>query len=579
MASLYKKVINGEPYFYLREMARVDGKPKMVSERYLGSAADIVAAMDRAEAGMVPDRTRHLRFGDVAAVWSLVKDLGVAEVIDEVVGARRSDAGASVGTYLALAALGRLVEPGSKRGFADFWAGTAADRFTRIGVKVLDHRKFWDAMRAVDADALQGISARLAARMIAVFDLDVSSVALDMTNFATYIDTTNDRAPIAQRGKAKQKRTDLRLVGLGMVVTRAGGIPLVWHAYPGNRPDVTQFPTLIEQLKQRYTRLADHTADTASAGGAAVTDWPSMTVVFDAGQNSTANFDYLRESGLRFVGSVPPGDCPDLLALPAADRTTVDRSRFPGLSAIDTHRVVYGQHRRVVLTHSQHLHEDQARSFTGTTLAKVGRQLDDLAATLARGKTRRTRDQLTAEIEKITHGPWVHAVIDWELTGERPADRELTWAVNATKRQALEENIFGKRILITDHDDWPVADVVAGYRSQSEIEFGFRQLKDPHEVSFSPMYHWTDHNIAVHTFTCVLALQLAHLLRLQAHRAGHELSVKALLDTLGGIGETVLIYPSTGGRPKARRMTTETTTDQHALYELFDLNRWAPTPT
>jgi hypothetical protein len=93
------------------------------------------------------------------------------------------------------------------------------------------------------------------------------------------------------------------------------------------------------------------------------------------------------------------------------------------------------------------------------------------------------------------------------------------------------------------------------------------------------MYHWTDHNIAVHTFTCVLALQLAHLLRLQAHRAGHELSVKALLDTLGGIGETVLIYPSTGGRPKARRMTTETTTDQHALYELFDLNRWAPTPT
>ena len=94
MASLYKKVINGKPYFYLREMARVDGKPKMVSERYLGSAADIVAAMDRAEAGMVPDRTRHLRFGDVAAVWSLLTDLGVAEVIDDVIGARRSDAGA-----------------------------------------------------------------------------------------------------------------------------------------------------------------------------------------------------------------------------------------------------------------------------------------------------------------------------------------------------------------------------------------------------------------------------------------------------------------------------------------------------
>ena len=135
--------------------------------------------------------------------------------------------------------------------------------------------------------------------------------------------------------------------------------------------------------------------------------------------------------------------------------------------------------------------------------------------------------------------------------------------------------MFGKRILITDHDDWPVADVVGGYRSQSEIEFGFRQLKDPHEVSFSPMYHWTDHNIAMHTFTCVLALQLAHLLR----RAGHDLSVKALLGILAGIQETVLIYPSTGGRPKARRITTDMTTDQQALHDLFDLHRWAPRPT
>jgi len=566
---LYRKIINGKPYFYLREMARVDGKPKMVSERYLGSAADIVKAMDAAEAGMVPERTRHLAFGDVAAVWSLLTDLDVAAVIDDVVGARRSDAGASVGTYLALAALGRLVAPRSKKAFADWWAGTAGDRFTKISGKVLDHRKFWDAMHTVDADALQDISARLAARMIEGFDLDTSSVALDMTNFATYIDTTNDKAPIAQRGKAKQKRTDLRLVGLGMVVTRAGGIPLVWHASPGNRPDVTQFPTLIEHLTQRYTNLAD-TDDNAG------TIWPSMTVVFDAGQNSTANFEHLRQSGLHYVGSVPPSDCPDLLALPAADRKPVDNKRYPGLTAIDTRREVYGQHRRVVLTHSQTLHEDQARSFTDTTLAKVGRQLDDLAATLARGKTRRTPEQLTTEIEKITHNPWVHAVIDWELTGENPADRRLTWTTNTTKRQALEENIFGKRILITDHDHWTVADVVAGYRSQSEIEFGFRQLKNPHEVSFSPMYHWTENNIAVHTFTCVLALQLAHLLRLKARRAGHDLSVKALLDTLSGIGETVLIYPSTGGRPKARRMTTEMSPDQQALHDLFTLHRWAP---
>lgn len=131
-------------------------------------------------------------------------------------------------------------------------------------------------------------------------------------------------------------------------------------------------------------------------------------------------------------------------------------------------------------------------------------------------------------------------------------------------------------MLITAREDWPLAEVVAAYRSQSEAEFGFRQLKDPHVVSFSPMHHWTDHNIRVHTFTCVLALQIAHLMRRHADQHDLHLSVRELLDTLAGIEETVLIYPSTGGRPKARRMLTETTPTQDRLAEIFDLTRWAP---
>ena len=98
-------------------------------------------------------------------------------------------------------------------------------------------------------------------------------------------------------------------------------------------------------------------------------------------------------------------------------------------------------------------------------------------------------------------------------------------------------------MLITDHDDWPVPEVIAGYQSQSEAEFSFRQMKDPHVVSFSPMRHWTEHNIRVHVFTCVLALQIAHLMRRTAAHAGLRLSVRQLLAQLAGIGETVLITP------------------------------------
>jgi len=568
VASLYKKTINGKPYWYLREMARVDGKPKMVSERYLGSAAEIEALLDAREAAALPDRTRHLAFGDVAAAWALLEELGVIGLIDAAAGPSPAGQPLSTGTYLALAALNRLVAPCSKAAFADWWKTTAADRFTRIPASALDHRRFWDAMHAVTLEQLEQASEATAAAIVQRSGVDVSSVALDMTNFATFIATSNGKALVAQRGKAKQKRTDLRLVGLGLVVTRDGGLPLTWHAYPGDRPDVTQFPDMITQLKTRYQAVCAAAGQPADAAG--------MTVVFDAGQNSEANFAHLAAAGLGYIGSVPASDCPDLTALPASARSIVDNERFGGLTAYDTRRVTYGAGRRTILTHSPELRESQARGFDGTTLAKAGKKLDEMAATLARGKTRRSREKVQAAIEEITRKPWIRRVIRWELAGEQPKDFRLTWHVDPHARQELEEELFGKHVLITGHDDWPAAEVIAGYRSQSEAEFSFRQLKDPHVVSFSPMHHWTDHNIRVHVFTCVLALQLAHLMRHRARQAGLDLPVPELLRQLAAIAETVLIYPSTGGRPKARRMTTELTGHQPKLHEIFDLARWAP---
>lgn len=566
MASLYKKVISGKPYWYLREMGWVDGKPKMVSERYLGTAADIEALLDAREQQMLPERTRHLDFGAVAAVWGLLADLGVAAAIDAEAG-RPPGLPLSPGTYLALAVLNRVVDPCSKRAFADWWRTTAADRFAKIPASALDHRRFWDAFRAVPPDAPGRIEENLALAACARFGLDTSSVALDMTNFATFIDTGNARAPIAQRGKAKQKRSDLRLVGLGLVVTRDGGVPLLSHAYPGNKPGVTQFPDMITTLAARHAALA------AAAGQ----DGTEMTVVFDAGQNSEANFALLAGNSLHYVGSVPASDCRDLLAVPASARKLVDPGRFGQLTAFDTRRAVYGTERRTILTHSPELHAHQARGFDGTTLARAARQLDELAATLARGKTRRARDKVEAEIAKITRDAWVRRVITWELTGNAPRDLRLSWSADAAGRAALEEEIFGKHVLITSHDDWAAAEVIAGYRSQSEAEFSFRQMKDPHAVSFSPMFHWTEHNIRIHTLTCVLALQIAHLMRLQAQRAGLRMSVRELLTQLAGIGETILIYPAARGRPKARRMLTETTSTQDKLTQIFQLDRYAPT--
>ena len=564
MAFIIGKKQDGKTYYYLAESARVGGKPRIVSQRYLGSAEEIAARLSETGPGE-PDRTRHLAFGDLAAVWGMLDRLGVAEIVDEVVGPRRADARASVGSYIALAVANRLVDPCSKLAFAKWWATTAGDRWVRVPAAAFDHRRFWDAMDAISEDQLKEIERRLVTRMVEVFAVDLSGLVLDMTNFATYIDSGNDRAPIAQRGHAKQKRTDLRLVGLGLVVSTDGGIPLVSHAYSGNRPDVTQFPEMVNELVARFGAIAD------SAGAGA----GELTLVYDAGQNSQDNQDLIEGSPLHFVGSLPPSDHPDLLTVPKRRYRVVDKQRFPGLSAFETRKVVFGHQRRLVVTHSQNLHNKQARGFD-QTLAKAHRQLGEIAARLERGKTRKQRDNVEAEIAAILKPRWLHRIISTTLSGESPAELRLTWRTNQQARTELEDELFGKRILFTDRDEWTIATVVAGYRSQSEVEADFRQMKDPDIVSFSPMFHWTDHKIRVHSFYCVIALMIARLMRRQAEHAGILISVTELLDTLAGIQETVLLYQGERGRPRARRMLTEINPTQQRLYDLFNLDTYAP---
>ena len=567
MAFIVGKKQDGKTYYYLAESARVQGNPRIVSQRYLGSAEEIAARLSEAGPGE-PDRSRHLAFGDAAAVWEVLRRLRVAEIVDEVVGARRADAAASVGTYIALATLNRVAGPCSKLAFSEWWAKTAGDRWLRISSGALDHRRFWEAMDAISEARLHEIERRIVTAMVEEFSIDLSGLVLDMTNFATWIDSASDRAPIAQRGHSKQKRADLRIVGLGLVVSVDGGVPLVSHAYPGNKPDVTQFGAMVNELVARFRALQPGVANSQDE---------RLTLVYDAGQNSDDNYELLDGSPLSFVGSLPPSDHPGLLAIGKDHYAPVDEDAFPGLVAFETRKVVFGHERRLVVCHSEGLHAKQSRGFD-QTLAKVHRQLTVVQARLARGKTRKGKEKVESEIAAIVAPRWVSRVISTTLTGDSPAELRLAFRASAKARSALEEELFGKRILFSDKpiEMASTAQIVAGYRSQEAVEADFRQMKDPHVVSFSPMFHFTEQKIRVHAFYCVLALMVARLMVREADRAGLRLSVRALLSSLAGIEETVLLYQGERGRPRARRMLTEIDATQSRLYDLFGLAAYAP---
>ena len=159
MPSIVGKRQGNATYYYLVESARVDGKPRIVSQQYLGSAEEVMAKLAGGAAGE-PVRTQHKAFGDLAAVWSMLDRLDVAGVIDQVV-PRYANAAASVGTYLALAIANRIVDPCSKRGFGDWWATTAGPRWVKLPQAAVDHRRFWDAMDRLDRADLRRIQTAL----------------------------------------------------------------------------------------------------------------------------------------------------------------------------------------------------------------------------------------------------------------------------------------------------------------------------------------------------------------------------------------------------------------------------------
>ena len=245
-------------------------------------------------------------------------------------------------------------------------------------------------------------------------------------------------------------------VGLGLIVSTDGGVPLVSHAYPGDKPDVTQFGAMVSELVTRFATLLP------GAGAGAL-----LTIVYDAGQNSDDNYKTLDGIPLHFVGSLPPSDHPELLAVARDRYEVVDHDRFPGLVAFETAKVVFGKQRRLVVCHSDGLHEKQSRGFA-QTLAKAHRQLAELQARLGRGKTRKAREKVEAEIAAILAPRWVARVVRTALTGEDPAGLRLSFGIDEDARAALETELFGKRILFSDKtlDEAPTAQIVAEYRSQ-----------------------------------------------------------------------------------------------------------------
>jgi len=567
MPSLTPKVIDGHTYYYARYCQRVNGKPRIVRQVYLGKVEDLVVAAEQSHPPPQPLETEVAAFGDVAALFDIAQRLDLVPLLDSILPAKRRQ-GLSSGQYLLLAAINRAVSPTSKLQFADWYRQTTLTRLLPADPAWLSSQNFWNHMDLVTPEHVLEFEKQMARRLVDRFQLDLRALVYDGTNFFGYINTRNP-AELPQRGHNKQKRGDLRQVSLGLLVSTDFHIPLFHKVYAGNVNDSTEFRSITEELSAHYRQLAD--------------SCDHITLVFDKGNNSQEAFQTLQGTPFHFVGSLVPSQHPDLLAIPRSQFHTLTAAGLEGVEAYRAQKKVFGQTRTIVVTFNQNLYDGQLQGIT-VSLGKAWRKLSDLQTQLQRrreGKVKGGKAPTLDSVRKQTHSICSAQFVEKILKTEVHEDRtglQLTFGTDQAALDRLCRVQLGKTILFTDNADWPDEQIVLAYRSQSHVEDAFKQMKNPHFLGWSPMFHWTDSKIQVHAFYCVLALLLTSLLQRELAGKGEPLSINRMLEELAGIRETLIVYPRRQGQrqfPTAVCLTRMTPLQQR-LFSMLGLRRHAP---
>lgn len=547
MASFQIVTAKGHRYLRIVESFRdpVTRRPKLRVLRHLGRAADALATLAQADHVALTSHTH----GAVAAVWQLAQTLDLAALIDAHVppGPALHD-GLTVGQSLTLAVVGRACQATSKRGFAPWAATTTLGALAAVDVTRLTSQHFWDQMHRVPVAAIAAIEAALVARVLAHGAIPVDTVLYDATNFFTFLATTNTRATLPARGHNKQKRHDLRQVGVALCCTRGDpAIPLFHQVYGGARPDVRVFADVLPQLRERLVALG---------GGV-----DGITVVYDKGNVARHTQATVDDAPFHYVAALTAASQRALIAEATPALTPCVLSPDETLAVYRTRRVVWGAERTLVVLVSPRLQQGQRRGLE-QHLTKAVAWLDQLQTLLARGRQRRPRAALEAEIAARLRGQHLRDVLSVQIGG---AGRTLTltYTVDRLALDRLEREWFGRLVLMTDQHAWSTAEIIGAYRGQSVVEGVFRTLKDPLRLALRPQYHWTDQKLHVHAWLCVMAYLLATLVHRTAVRdADYAGSVDTLFTELANIRRVTVLRPATRGRARQTHQL-ETPTPLH----------------
>ncbi len=501
--------------------------------------------------------------GDVGALIWVAEQLDLIAHIDRACGDLGAKGGPSVGELAVAVAIQRACSPGPKRDLGEF-LDASVPRMSCLPGSAFSGQAFHRVAQQVTEDTLERAQVAISKAAVARFALSTDVLAFDTTNFDTHIATVTP-GELARRGHAKSKRSDLRVVGLGLLVSETEHVPLLYRTYSGNGSDQGVLEACLDGLKQLHEAL-DEGEDRAQPA--------QRTLVRDGGFWSPQMELDLDRAGYSSLISLPLGHKASEEALQMAARRGAMKQLSGKLSQVRAARmrIAVGKlDRTLVVVESEELLEGQKRGIA-VALRKAKDELGKLERLVQAGRI--SPSSLEQRARKALAREHLSSFVVTTIAGN---DKEPTfhWRVDDTLRRHLEKTRLGRRVLCTDQHNWSTGRIVHAFRGQWNVEELFRRAKKGGVVPWGPSHQWADGSLRLHTFATVLGLMLVSLAKMAL---GTGASARETMKNLAEIRAT-LVRTTTGGtgRRPTVMLAPELTTEQRRAVRLFDLERWFPT--
>lgn len=559
MAHFHIKKKKGRPYLYVREIARIGGKPKVVSQIYLGSPERVASMASGAEKDIVKIKIEE--FGALWLAQQMDQDIDLATIIDEIVPRAARETGPSVGEFFLYCVWNRMIETVSKNRLSQWYDRTAVQQIRPVDLNELTSQRYWEKWDRVSEKALKEIAQTFFKCIWELESPRADCFLFDTTNYYTFLasDTPSD---LARRGKNKDGRHHLRQVGLGLLVARDSKLPLYYCIYPGNVHDSKQFEAIMDEMFGIVCGL-HQTKE-------------RLTVVIDKGMNSESNYAWIDEHArIHFVTTYSTYFAEELATTPLDRFEPVDISKNKKLMedghdgdlivAYRSRGEYWGKERTVVVTYNPKTARKQDYTFQ-SKLETIRQQLLIMRNNV-REKAPHWKNPDAIQERYVRLCERLHVSSDYyTISFEHDQDGLLMSFRKDPYRVSRKQAMFGKNIIITDNTDWTTREIVEASLDRWQVEDRFRLSKNDDLVGTRPVRHWTDSKIRCHLFTCVVAMTYLRRLELRLSSAGISRTAEDVINDMQHLHSVLTL--TKGAIKPIRRLETPTKTQSEVLSAL-----------